>query len=61
MICLLITDTEAVISWESKYGVGDEIPFEFSFFDANDNLVKDVIYAFGLIDPQGNSIQSCYR
>jgi hypothetical protein len=44
----------AVISWESKYGVGDEIPFEFSFFDANGNLVKDVIYAFALIDPQGN-------
>ena len=44
---------KAIISWESKYGVGDEIPFEFSFFDANENLVKDVIYAFGLIDPQG--------
>jgi hypothetical protein len=44
----------AVISWESKYGVGDEIPFEFSFFDADGNLVKDVIYAFALIDPQGN-------
>ena len=45
---------KAIISWESKYGIGDEIPFEFSFFDANENLVKDVIYAFGLVDPQGN-------
>ena len=44
----------AVISWDTKYGVGDEIPFEFSFFDANGALVKDVIYAFGLIDPEGN-------
>ena len=44
----------AIISWDSKYGVGDTIPFEFSFFDANGNIVKDVIYAFGLIDPLGN-------
>ena len=43
----------AVISWDARYGVGDEIPFEFSFFDANGGLVKDVIYAFGLVDPQG--------
>ena len=44
----------AIISWDSKYGVGDEIPFEFSFFDNNGGLVKDVIYAFGLVDPQGD-------
>ena len=44
----------AVISWDTKYGVGDEIPFEFSFFNANGALVKDVIYAFGLVDPEGN-------
>ena len=43
----------AVISWDARYGVGDEIPFEFSFFDANGGLVKDVIYAFGLVNPQG--------
>ena len=35
------------------YGAGDEIPFEFSFFDNNGALVKDVIYAFGLVNPQG--------
>jgi len=43
----------AIISWDTKYGIGDEIPFEFSFFDNNGGLVKDVIYAFGLVNPQG--------
>ena len=43
----------AIISWDTKYGIGDEIPFEFSFFDNNGSLVKDVIYAFGLVNPQG--------
>jgi len=43
----------AIIAWDSKYGIGDEIPFEFSFFDNNGGLVKDVIYAFGLVNPQG--------
>ena len=43
----------AIISWDAKYGIGDEIPFEFSFFDNNGGLVKDVIYAFGLVNPQG--------
>jgi len=44
---------KAIIAWDSKYGIGDEIPFEFSFFDNNGGLVKDVIYAFGLVNPQG--------
>ena len=44
---------KAIIAWDSKYGAGDEIPFEFSFFDNNNGLVKDVIYAFGLVNPQG--------
>ena len=44
---------KAIIAWDSKYGVGDEIPFEFSFFDNNGGLVKDVIYAFGLVNSQG--------
>ena len=43
----------AIISWDAQYGIGDEIPFEFSFFDNNGGLVKDVIYAFGLVNPQG--------
>ncbi|MEC8529615.1 MAG: peptidase [Thermoproteota archaeon] len=43
----------ALVAWDSMYGAGDEIPFEFSFFDNNGALVKDVIYAFGLVNPQG--------
>jgi len=44
---------KALIAWDSAYGAGDEIPFEFSFFDNNGGIVKDVIYAFGLVSPQG--------
>ena len=44
---------KALIAWDSSYGAGDEIPFEFSFFDNNGGIVKDVIYAFGLVSPQG--------
>ena len=36
------------ISWDSKYGAGDEIPFEITFFDENRNLLKDVRYAYFL-------------
>ncbi len=43
-------DTNVNISWDSKYGAGDEIPFEITFFDKNRNLVKDVKYAFYLAD-----------
>jgi hypothetical protein len=38
------------ISWDSKYGAGQEIPFEIAFFDQNRNLLKDVRYAYKLID-----------
>jgi len=43
----------AFIAWDTKYGAGQEIPFEFSFFNADGELVKDAIYAFALSDPQG--------
>ena len=43
----------AFVAWETKYGAGQEIPFEFSFFNANGELVKDTIYAYALVDPQG--------
>ena len=44
----------AVISWDVQYGAGDDIPFEFTFFDADGNLARDMIYAFGLEDSNGN-------
>jgi len=43
----------AFVAWETKYGAGQEIPFEFSFFNTNGELVKDTIYAYALVDPQG--------
>jgi len=44
----------AVVSWDIKYGAGSEIPFEFSFFDSNGNLVKDILYAYSIADSSGN-------
>ena len=44
------------VSWDSQYGAGDEIPFEITFFDDNQNLIKDVRYAYYLIDPNENII-----
>ena len=49
-------DTNVNISWDSKYGAGEEIPFEITFFDQNRNLIKDVKYAFYLADSNNNII-----
>jgi len=46
------------ISWDSKYGVGEEIPFEFTFFDPNGNLLKDVRYGYSITDQSGNELFS---
>lgn len=47
--------TTVKASWDSSYGVNDEIPFEITFFDENNNLLKDIRYGFYLID-QNNKI-----
>ena len=49
-------DTTVNVSWDSRYGAGDEIPFEITFFDANKNLIKDVRYAYFLVDSNENII-----
>ena len=49
-------NTNVNISWDSRYGVGDEIPFEITFFDENGNLLKDVRYAYFLIDSNDNVV-----
>ena len=41
--------TTVNISWDGRYGAGDEIPFEITFFDENLNLLKDVRYSYFLI------------
>ena len=42
--------TTVNIAWDGKYGTNQEIPFEFTFFDENRQLIKDVRYAYVLID-----------
>ena len=46
------------ISWDSKYGVNDEIPFDITFFDENGDLLKDVKYAYYVFDSNDNKIHS---
>lgn len=40
--------TTVNIAWDGRYGAGDEIPFEITFFDENRNLLKDVRYSYFL-------------
>jgi len=44
------------ISWDGKYGANEEIPFEFTFFDDNRDLIKDVKYAYVVLDESDNEI-----
>ncbi len=46
--------TTVNISWDARYGATDEIPFEIAFFDENRNLLKDIRYAYSLIDNESN-------
>ena len=43
--------TNVVVQWDGRYGAGEEIPFEITFFDENRNLIRDVRYAYQLFDP----------
>jgi hypothetical protein len=42
--------TTVNISWDGKYGANQEIPFEFTFFDNNRELIKDIRYAYFVFD-----------
>ena len=42
--------TTVNISWDGKYGAGQEIPFEFTFFNENRELLKDIKYGYAVID-----------
>ena len=42
--------TTVNIAWDGKYGANQEVPFEFTFFDENRQLIKDVRYAYVIID-----------
>ncbi len=49
------TDSGAIvkISWETSFSAGDEIPFEFTFFDENGDLLKDIRYGYSVFDESG--------
>jgi len=42
--------TNVRVSWDNSFGVSDNIPFEFVFFDNNGNLIKDVKYGYSIFD-----------
>ena len=48
--------TTVNIAWDGKYGANQEIPFEFTFFDDNRQLIKDVRYAYVVLDENENEI-----
>ncbi len=49
--------TTVNIAWDGSYGAGEEIPFELTFFDENRNLLKDLRYAYSLIDENNKEIK----
>ena len=50
--------TTVNISWDGKYGANQEIPFEFTFFNENRGLIKDIKYAYFVFDEFDNEIAS---
>ncbi|WP_297441360.1 peptidase [Nitrosopumilus sp.] len=42
--------TTVNIAWDGKYGANQEIPFEFTFFNENRELIKDIKYAYVVLD-----------
>ena len=50
--------TTVNVSWDARYGAGDEIPFEITFFDKDRNLIKDVKYAYSLIDENDQIVET---
>ena len=42
--------TTVNISWDGKYGANQNIPFEFTFFNENRDLIKDVRYGYAVLD-----------
>ena len=46
--------TNVNISWDSSYGVSDNIPFEFAFLDNTGNLIRDLRYGYTVFDSNDN-------
>jgi hypothetical protein len=48
--------TTVNISWDGSYGANQEIPFEFTFFNENRQLIKDIRYAYVVLDELNQEI-----
>ena len=48
--------TTVNISWDGKYGANQEIPFEFTFFNENRQLINDIRYAYVVYDELNQEI-----
>jgi len=48
--------TTVNISWDGKYGANEEIPFEFTFFKEDKQLLRDVRYSYAVFDQSDNQI-----
>ena len=50
------TPTTVNISWDGQYGANQDVPFTFTFFNENQNLIKDVRYTYVALDEFDNEI-----
>jgi hypothetical protein len=50
------TLTTVNISWDGQYGANQNVPFKFTFFNENRNLIKDVRYTYVAFDEFDNEI-----
>jgi len=48
----------AILSWDGRYGAGDEIPFVFAFLDGSGDLMEDARYAYRVLDGRGDLVAS---
>ena len=48
--------TTVNISWDGQYGANQNVPFTFTFFNENENLIKDVRYTYVALDEFDNEI-----
>ncbi len=44
------------VTWNSQLESGQEIPFTFSFLDANNNPIDDMLFAYSITDSDGNGV-----
>ena len=50
------TPTTVNISWDGQYGANQNVPFEFTFFNENRGLIKDIRYTYVVLDEFDNEI-----